>query len=627
MDERWRIKRVEVRGGFLDGTNIELPVGLTCIIGPRGSGKSTLAEAIRYALTGVGTQKDRKELFQSNLSRAVVTVATAPTGDGNAYVVRREGRQPALVSTAGGLAIQNVDLDRGTFLPLDGYMSKEIEEFADEAFAGARRALIDDLELIRMPALRDSAQRALRSLQSNADDVRSCRREKQSLIEEEQSLAHVPELLAGLPAPAPGDTTSQRMHDAARQAGYNTAEKKNVSSAHARINELLRDIAAFKQRASSLATTVSVLGSANTAITKGIDDDLSETSLRVESNSNAIEEILNHAAERLTTSAEQLESMHQQETAAFAALRDANVQATEAARERAQAEADFHRLEQIGQELAAIRRREDQLLDERRRLRGKYNATRDAISALRDERAKHLEAQAGGKVRITVRKNADKLPYRQLIENALKGVGVRQHEAIVETISNALRPDELAQIITMSNYDELDRVGHFGGDRSKKILDGLKNSIDALELETVQLDDEIVIELNVGTESKPLWKDASQLSRGQKCTALLPLLLARRDTPLVIDQPEDNLDNHFIFNTVVEAIRRLKPQRQMIFITHNANIPVLAEADLIAVMDSDGKIGYVKKTGKLDECKPEIIDLLEGGREAFEKRRERYGSR
>jgi ABC-type transport system involved in cytochrome bd biosynthesis fused ATPase/permease subunit len=103
--------------------------------------------------------------------------------------------------------------------------------------------------------------------------------------------------------------------------------------------------------------------------------------------------------------------------------------------------------------------------------------------------------------------------------------------------------------------------------------------------------------------------------------------MARRDNPLIIDQPEDNLDNHFIYETVVETIRRLKANRQMMFVTHNANIPVLAEADLVVVLDSDGKTGRVSKMGALDDCRDEIIDLLEGGREAFELRRKRYAAK
>jgi hypothetical protein len=69
----------------------------------------------------------------------------------------------------------------------------------------------------------------------------------------------------------------------------------------------------------------------------------------------------------------------------------------------------------------------------------------------------------------------------------------------------------------------------------------------------------------------------------------------------------------------------MKDRRQMIFVTHNANIPVLAEADLVVVLNSDGRVGYIERLGTLDECKEEIIDLLEGGREAFELRGQRYG--
>jgi hypothetical protein len=65
----------------------------------------------------------------------------------------------------------------------------------------------------------------------------------------------------------------------------------------------------------------------------------------------------------------------------------------------------------------------------------------------------------------------------------------------------------------------------------------------------------------------------------------------------------------------------------MIFITHNANIPVLAEADLVIVMNSDGKVGFIEKSGSVDECRKEIIDLLEGGQEAFDLRSKRYAIR
>jgi ABC-type glutathione transport system ATPase component len=220
-------------------------------------------------------------------------------------------------------------------------------------------------------------------------------------------------------------------------------------------------------------------------------------------------------------------------------------------------------------------------------------------------------------------RNADDLAYRTLLTEGLKGARVRNHDEILESLLQ-LRPEQLAQFIHTDDHVAFDEACGFGTERTRKILDAFRENVDPLELEVVEIEDQVRIELNVATINEPIFKDAAELSRGQKCTALLPLLLARTTNPLIIDQPEDNLDNHFIYETVVNSIQRLKGKRQMIFITHNANIPVLADADLVIVMNSDGKIGYIEKSGSVDECRDHIVDLLEGGKRAFEMRRERY---
>src|SRR6185503_16424493 len=98
--------------------------------------------------------------------------------------------------------------------------------------------------------------------------------------------------------------------------------------------------------------------------------------------------------------------------------------------------------------------------------------------------------------------------------------------------------------------------------------------------------------LNVGPEhGTPEWRKLNALSTGQKATALLYLLLLESEGPLVLDQPEDNLDNRFISEGVVPKIRSEKRRRQFIFSTHNANIPVLGDAELIMVMRAIGEAG------------------------------------
>jgi hypothetical protein len=123
------------------------------------------------------------------------------------------------------------------------------------------------------------------------------------------------------------------------------------------------------------------------------------------------------------------------------------------------------------------------------------------------------------------------------------------------------------------------------------------------------------------------------LSTGQKATAVLLLLLLESKAPLVVDQPEDDLDNRFITEGVVPKMREEKRRRQFIFATHNANIPVLGDAELIVGLSASGEGGQGraeiadKHLGSIDArpVRELVEEVLEGGREAFEMRRLKYG--
>lgn len=148
----------------------------------------------------------------------------------------------------------------------------------------------------------------------------------------------------------------------------------------------------------------------------------------------------------------------------------------------------------------------------------------------------------------------------------------------------------------------------------------MKNPQFLSALEVVDIPDRVKIELNDRGKFKP----TECLSTGQKCNAILPILLLESERPLLIDQPEDNLDNEFVHSFVVENIKRVKEHRQLIFVTHNPNIPVLGDAESVLVVESDGSYGHLRCAGSVDDCKSDIINLLEGGREAFKERQERY---
>jgi len=94
----------------------------------------------------------------------------------------------------------------------------------------------------------------------------------------------------------------------------------------------------------------------------------------------------------------------------------------------------------------------------------------------------------------------------------------------------------------------------------------------------------------------------------------------------VIDQPEDDLDNEFIFREIVQTLRREKERRQFIIATHNANIPVSGDAELIVVMQANEQHGWIEHAGSIDtpEIRDPVENVLEGGREAFRIRQQKY---
>lgn len=117
------------------------------------------------------------------------------------------------------------------------------------------------------------------------------------------------------------------------------------------------------------------------------------------------------------------------------------------------------------------------------------------------------------------------------------------------------------------------------------------------------------------------FQSIGQASAGQRAAAMLAFLLAHGCDPLVLDQPEDDLDNHLIYGLVVQQIRTNKLHRQLIIVTHNPNIVVNGDAELIHVLDFNHQC-HTKQTGSLQEqaIRKEVCQVMEGGEEAFGRR-------
>ena len=118
------------------------------------------------------------------------------------------------------------------------------------------------------------------------------------------------------------------------------------------------------------------------------------------------------------------------------------------------------------------------------------------------------------------------------------------------------------------------------------------------------------------------WRSLEQGSPGQQTAALLAFVLGYGSEPIILDQPEDDLDNKLIYELLVSRLRETKLKRQIIVVTHNPNIVVHGDAELVLSLDTDGGQSKIVCRGGLQErrVRDEICRVMEGGLEAFESR-------
>jgi hypothetical protein len=189
-------------------------------------------------------------------------------------------------------------------------------------------------------------------------------------------------------------------------------------------------------------------------------------------------------------------------------------------------------------------------------------------------------------------------------------------------LCRAISPPELGELVRANDGPALAKSGGINIQQATSVIKALGTPERLMELQILDMDDSPSIELC----DNGIYKSTADISTGQKCTAILPILMFDSANPLLIDQPEDNLDNGFVYATIVTSVSHAKKSRQLIFVTHNPNIPVLGDAENVVVMQSDGRTGKTKTVGNVDACCHDIVSLLEGGVEAFRLRGKRYAA-
>jgi hypothetical protein len=614
---------LNVTGGFLAGAQLEFADGLNCLIGGRGAGKTTALEFLRF---GLGLMPDPKANPQRH--RVIDALVKANLGNGRLrielrtktdmrYTAGRSAHESVQVLNEAGTAVP-ISLDRDQIFGADIFSQNEIEEIASSP--AAQLGLLDRFQEHQAVAIDRELDQLQRQLDQSSADLRHIDQEIDDARVRASELPVLQEKLKGLAEVAGPD--ANRINAAHAAKSQRAREEKLPELMIVALQKLVRDIgssqSAFRAGVEAQLDSQIRQGS-NHEIFHALQADLEAFTSHLAATIRSIENEARAVEERVRKHAAVLAERHAIQEAEYRTIIAASEEQGERATERLVLQTTLANAQSAANEQLAKEQQRQGMIKARGDLLNRASELRDQRFALRKKIAERLSSQFPS-IRVTVTQAADLGEYQELVTEALKGSGVKQGAA-AERLCHVFLPGELADVVAKTDINTLMQRTGFDEDRSKKILNALRGGGTYYTIGTVGLNDRPSIELLDGDT----FKESTHLSTGQRCTTILPILLIQSERPLLIDQPEDNLDNAFVYETIVRALRAIKGSRQVIFVTHNPNIPVLGEAERVFVFSSDGQHSTLKQVGTVDECREQIERILEGGREAFLQRKARYG--
>ena len=618
MTHQNKFKHLHISGGFLDGFDFDFSEKLNCIIGSRGAGKTTILEFLRYAMNvqplNTSAQKQLQAIVECNLGGGRIEV-TVETADKVTYIIsRKAGEAPQVLF--GDRNPSGMVLEPAMF-PLDVFSQNEIEKNASQG--AYQMALLESFNMTALSELNGKITRCRRELDRNAANLLPLQERDRELVAELNAMPGVKKHLDEFDMVGEeGDaelTHAHHMKDLrGLEARYIENAEKNISDSESRFNSL-RNFLADHMKWSGVGN---LEDGENSDLIERAREELSEQN---EILNRYVQEYLDSVRERflaLTDIKNELAIRHQKQEMEYDTLIEKSREDQQRAAERRKVANEYEKLLVAEKEHERIRTSIRETIDARNVLKQELYVLLNERFKIRSEIAERINEKLNPDIRVTVNQFANKEKYVELIENGLKGTHMH-YRKVAASLANIF-PEDLVRMIVDNNQQTLTEEALLNPEQAAIVTTTLKNPQFLSALEVVDIPDRVKIELNDRGKFKP----TECLSTGQKCNAILPILLLESERPLLIDQPEDNLDNEFVHSFVVENIKRVKEHRQLIFVTHNPNIPVLGDAESVLVVESDGSYGHLRCAGSVDDCKSDIINLLEGGREAFKERQERY---
>lgn len=607
---------------FAEGLHIAFNDNLNALIGGRGTGKSTLLEAIRYGLDipyqSFEAKRRANEILTSNFSNGKINIEVFSSRYNKKFTVERNFGQPQIIKNEDGslsfLSVKDI-------LPeIKMFGQNEIFEFAEKTENHVK--LIEQL----LPELKDKLpeiQKLLRENRIKLIQTKEILDELEAKFNREKQLQERLNNLKALGL----DKKFEEQNIYNKEEAIIKRSDSEFQEIQSLVEELERNISAVDLHYLSADALKDYINAEKlTSLKPAWEKFISEMQKAIS--------IIRTAEKTFVTQSDEIKQQWQKAKEQFEnefqklinKLPDSGGRkGSDIAREHSQISKELSSMQGLTIQREQNKKLFDELIKKRKELLAALNSEIDERFDLIFKKIKSLnKKELNGKMQLEVKKWGNCKPLKDFLLN-IEGLGEKKVQWINEQPStfNIL---QFVKDIRESNESNFKETYH--------LTPGVASTLKKLpeekiwELEEIALTETVTIKLNVGDEENPTFKEISELSSGQKCTAILNLLLLNNNDPLIIDQPEDNLDNAFIAENIVSELRRQKEARQFIFSTHNANIPVFGDAEWIGVMEIENGESVLKdeNIGSIDNenLRPKIENILEGGKYAFETRRLKY---
>lgn len=641
---------------FLGPVDLALNPQYTALIGGRGTGKSTILDYLRWCLCDQPTSADTEDASNPLVRQRRLIEVTLTPFDGQVevhftlneipHVVRRHAKTGETFLKIGDAELSKVrEDDIRSLLPVHAYSQKQLSSVAvrveelNRFVTAPIKARLDELDrsideisgrlrenyatLQRHRNLETSVARSVLSEKSLADQAANLRASLTGLSDVDR------ELLNNKPAvDRARDAVSAWQREIDHSVTITDGIVEQISGSMANLSLVVGGPKSVEEGVEAVrATTLQVLQTLSTGVeaaiaaARRVSDDTSELS--------TYRHVVQSAMTEYDTAYEEVKARSTAHEAKLAELAEVDARRKIAADLLQQQQRE---LKGLGDPHAAhVRLRNDLVVQYRER------------SGCLEAQCQQVTALSGGLLRAKMRRghglDGVEAKFRSLTAGSgLRGARIDElfknlreetdpietWETVLVELETLLLSDGEGQL-TSEQTPNLTRLGLSIADQ-RRIQP--KMSPDAwLDLALTPIRDRPVFEYQTKEKEFISFELASA---GQQATALLRVLLAQTGMPLIIDQPEEDLDSQVI-QDVVGRLWDAKRRRQIIFASHNANLVVNGDAELVIVCDyrtaGDQSGGKIKLKGAIDlvAVRDEITVVMEGGEKAFRLRKDKYG--